>query len=169
MSAPHAVERGEVQCLVHSGYTSDHALHLVLRVEDAEQARAVLRTWLGSVTFADASERTQGVNIGFTYRGLEALQIPDALLRALTTCAPAFAEGAPLRATRHLGDAGASAPSGWEPMTRNLPGWVGLMSAFKTKYAAMLETGLTLAVSRDQIRTVRSVSALWLNSMRSST
>ena len=118
MSAARTVDRGEVQGLVHSGYTSDHALHLVLRVEDATLARAVLRAWLseGKVTFADANERAQGVNIGFTYRGLEALQIPDALLRALSTRAPAFAGGAPLRATLRLGDAGDSAPSGWEPM-----------------------------------------------------
>ncbi len=118
MNAPRPLERGEVQRLALSGYTSDHALHLVLRVEDAALARAVLRAWLreGRFTFADASERSQGINIGFTYRGLEALQIPDELLRALSTRAPAFAEGAPLRATLRFGDAGDSAPSGWQPM-----------------------------------------------------
>ena len=118
MNAPRSVERGEVQRLALSGYTSDHALHLVLRVEDAAAARAALRAWLseGRVTFGDARGRSRGIDVGFTYRGLEALRIPDELLRALSTRAPAFAEGAPLRATRRLGDAGDSAPAGWEPM-----------------------------------------------------
>lgn len=108
----------EVQRLAYSGYGSDHALHLVLRVEDAALARAVLRGWLDSVTFADAGRAAGGINIGFTYRGLEALQVPDELLRALATRAPAFTAGAPVRATRHLGDAADSAPARWLPMFR---------------------------------------------------
>ena len=115
MKAPREVRLAEVQRLAYSGYGSDHALHLLLRVEDAAPARAVLRGWLGRVTFADEGQRLQGLNIGFTYRGLEALQLADELLRALSARAPAFAEGAPLRATRHLGDAADSAPARWLP------------------------------------------------------
>jgi deferrochelatase/peroxidase EfeB/predicted acylesterase/phospholipase RssA len=111
--------RGEVQRLALFGYSKAQcSLHLVLKVKEAQPARAFL-AWLlrtDAVTFSEGNGARGGVNIGFTYRGLEMLGLADGYLRELRAKAPAFSEGAPARAARKLGDAGESSAERWEPM-----------------------------------------------------
>ena len=58
------------------------------------------------------------VSLGLSFRGLEALNVPDGYLHVFRRLSPAFAEGAPARAVRHLGDIGASAPGFWDEAFR---------------------------------------------------
>jgi len=109
--------RKEVQRLAVLGYSkAECSRHLILKVADADKARAFLAELLSrnELTFSDAKVDC-GINVGFTFRGLEAVRLPDRYLRELRTKAPAFSEGARARAARRLGDAGASAAERWEP------------------------------------------------------
>jgi deferrochelatase/peroxidase EfeB/predicted acylesterase/phospholipase RssA len=106
----------EVQRLAVFGYSKAHcSLHLVLKVKEAPLAREFLAWLLNEVTFG-CGNRSAGVNIGFTYRGLQALGLPDGYLRELETKAYAFSQGASARAARKLGDAGESSAERWEPV-----------------------------------------------------
>jgi len=113
----------QVQRLALRGYNFDCSSHLVLEVIDAAKAReflgALLRTQ-SLLAFCEPEDKRPerddkhevAVSIGFTYRGLEALGLPDRFLNELRAKAPAFCEGAPARAAEYLGDAGPSAVRG---------------------------------------------------------
>jgi deferrochelatase/peroxidase EfeB/predicted acylesterase/phospholipase RssA len=121
-------QKRQVQRLALRGYDFDASSHLVLEIEDASHARKFLGSVLREqdwLTFGerdrlrkDGSEddREPAVSIGFTYRGLQALGVPDRYLNELRVKAPAFCEGAPARAALRLGDAGPCAAEQWEPM-----------------------------------------------------
>ena len=137
----------QVQRLALTGYDFNHAVHLVLRVkhairkpgaagqewdankqrEAAERARtaaARAREFLTELlqredlTFGDRARGDEAINVGFTYRGLEALELSERYLKELAVKAPAFRQGAPARAARHLGDFGASAAERWDGVFR---------------------------------------------------
>jgi deferrochelatase/peroxidase EfeB len=55
-----------------------------------------------------------GFDIGFTFRGLQKLKIEPKLLDVFRKKSPAFSDNAFLRASRHLGDTGESAPEHWQ-------------------------------------------------------
>ena len=55
------------------------------------------------------------VDIGLTFEGLKQLKLPASLLDVVRTKAPAFSQGALLRAGQFLGDAGTSDPCTWKP------------------------------------------------------
>ena len=121
-------QKPQVQRLALSGSDFDCSCHLVLEVKDASDARQFLQRVLRSrdgVTFGERdrvrkdggeSDREPAVSIGFTYRGLQALGVPDRYLNELRVKAPAFCEGAPARAALRLGDAGPCAAEQWQPM-----------------------------------------------------
>jgi len=121
-------QKRQVQRLALSGSDFDFSCHLVLEVEDASNARKFLESVLrkpDSVTFGERDrvrkddcedDRDPAVSIGFTYRGLQALGLPDRYLNELRLKAPAFCEGAPTRAALRLGDTGSCAAERWEPM-----------------------------------------------------
>lgn len=95
--------------------------HLVLRVSPGKGGRALLglRRFVAAIrepSFGvDAPNASLlQVTLGFTWRGLQALGVPRPYLRTFARLAPAFAEGAPLRAAR-LGDSGPSSPTRWRP------------------------------------------------------
>jgi deferrochelatase/peroxidase EfeB/predicted acylesterase/phospholipase RssA len=115
-----ALSKEEVQRLALSGYDRHCSLHLVLEVRDAEKVRKLLGDLLDAkrVTFGDSDHVSNAINVGFTYRGLEALGLPERYRKQLLKKAPAFCEGAPARAARRLGDAGESAAECWEPTFR---------------------------------------------------
>lgn len=122
MNAPrwHDSIKPQVQRLALSGYDTDFARHLVLKVTGPGQARDFLANLLrdGDVTFGDRGREDVagrcGINIGFTYRGLQALGVAPRVLAVLADKSPAFADGAVQRASRCLGDSGESAPDRWE-------------------------------------------------------
>jgi deferrochelatase/peroxidase EfeB/predicted acylesterase/phospholipase RssA len=121
-------QKPQVQRLALSGSDFDCSCHLVLEVKDASNARKFLGSVLreqGGVAFGERDRirkdggedgREPAVSIGFTYRGLQALGVPDRYLNELRVKAPAFCEGAPARAALRLGDAGPCAAERWEPM-----------------------------------------------------
>jgi deferrochelatase/peroxidase EfeB/predicted acylesterase/phospholipase RssA len=121
-------QKREVQRLALRGYDFDASSHLVLEVDDASHARKFLATVLreeGWLTFGERDrvrrdggedDREPAVSIGFTYRGLQALGVPDRYLNELRIKAPAFCEGAPSRAALRLGDTGPCAAERWEPV-----------------------------------------------------
>lgn len=93
--------------------------HLILRVADPPAARAALAAMTNGdrssphITSArppsDDNHQSWCLNLGITYHGLQALQVPTT---SLDTFPPEFRQGMPARAAR-LGDIGASAPAGW--------------------------------------------------------
>jgi deferrochelatase/peroxidase EfeB len=108
------LERDDIQGLVFSGYARrPHARYFFLRFPEAGAAAWLSRV-IPRVTSADRQERTasRSLNLAFTASGLGRLWLPES---ALATFPPEFLQGmaAPER-VRALGDAGASAPAGWE-------------------------------------------------------
>lgn len=94
-------------------------LHLLHRVQPGKGDEALhhLGLMLRHVPLTTGEEPlVSGLHctVGFTYRGLEALRLPAAYLRVFSRLAPAFKQGAPLRAVQ-LGDTGESAPAYWSP------------------------------------------------------
>jgi hypothetical protein len=109
----------QVQALLLRPSHASAVVHLVLRVTPGRggEALQVLKTMRldAPLTLGDAKPAA-GIHCtwGFTYRGLEALGMPDAYLRIFSRLAPAFKQGAPARAAQ-LGDTGPSASSLWHP------------------------------------------------------
>jgi len=126
MTAPPADPvKAEVQRLVVYSYTLNRSRHFVLQVIDPVAARDFLAGIVDKGLITNASLDDNDVqslkkdgfcplNIGFTYRGLEKLQLREPYLRVFQEKAKAFAEGAFLRAARRLADTGPSAAERWE-------------------------------------------------------
>jgi deferrochelatase/peroxidase EfeB len=113
----------QVQRLIVYGYKQNRSRHFVLRVERPTEARKFIGDLIPHVTYAaNKSEDLKltlergdvPINIGFTFRGLEALELPKVYRRVFQEKAEAFAEGAAPRAGRRLADTGASATPCWE-------------------------------------------------------
>ncbi len=107
-----------VQGLALTGYDSDFARHFILGVVDADAARRFVGAMLAQDRFSFGPARDPEskplVDIGFTYRGLEALNLPARLLGVLAARSPSFASGVARQALERLGDCGASAVDGWD-------------------------------------------------------
>jgi deferrochelatase/peroxidase EfeB len=121
--APINLREAQIQRLVVSGFRFQHACHFILTIRHAAAARHWLRQLVDHVTIADGAERTDsaeahdrkpGVNIAFTWRGLEKLGLAGRYMEVLAEKAPAFAQGATLRAAQRLGDTGDSDAEFWE-------------------------------------------------------
>ena len=109
------------QRLVISGHGQSAAAFAVLKVEDDHAARRWLRSRIPYVTFGlrdpqaiPAGPPATEFGIGFTYRGLQALDLKDEYMSQFRRMAPAFFEGVGTRAAQRLGDSGASAVETWE-------------------------------------------------------
>ena len=123
MSARRRPEKADVQRLVVYPCEQKRSRQLILRVKDPAKARSFLRALVQQRLITDASlpaDKARGpqLNIGFTFHGLRALGLDRRYLRVFQEKAPAFAEGAPRRAGRHLADTAASAAKGWEKSFR---------------------------------------------------
>jgi deferrochelatase/peroxidase EfeB len=122
-------QKAEVQRLALSGQVFDASCQFVLKVHVEHRAAACrfLSQVQKRVAFGERERGgTEGdkdgepcLSIGFTYRGLQALDVPDRYLEELRTKAPAFCEGAPARAAPRLGDSGPSAVERWESIYRS--------------------------------------------------
>ena len=86
--------------------------YLLLRIDDRRDGREMLRRLSGSIASAATFSAASGawLNVALTYRGLEALGVPET---SLATFAPEFRAGMAARAAV-LGDIGESAPEHWE-------------------------------------------------------
>ena len=89
------------------------ATYILLRIDDAEAGRELMRRLAGAVTPAAAPERAgydAFVTVALTYEGLKALRLPP---ESLETFPWEFRQGMAARA-KALGDVGESAPERWE-------------------------------------------------------
>jgi Dyp-type peroxidase family len=105
----------DIQGLVIRGYGMAYARFLLVQVLDAVAGRNLLEALLPEITTAvrwDGGKPPSTVNVGLTYRGLEALGLPRA---CLTSFPIEFVQGMRAR-SQLLGDAGRSAPEMWEPV-----------------------------------------------------
>jgi Dyp-type peroxidase family len=128
---PHTqrLEKAHIQNIVANGYDFHHSRYCVLSITQVDAARQFLRAlldggWVVSATASRAAaarlkaEHRCPVGIGFTFKGLQQLQLPSVYLRAFQDRAPAFAEGAYRRAAHRLADTGPSAAELWEASFR---------------------------------------------------
>nr|WP_315246469.1 hypothetical protein [uncultured Albidiferax sp.] len=122
--------RPHIQNLVANGFDTDLSRYFLLHVQQPAAARLFLRSLLDQGWVVHAHEARQQAKalhaqqrcpagIGFTYAGLKALELPTRYLRLVAEQAPAFAEGAPLRASHRLADTGPSAAALWEAPFRH--------------------------------------------------
>jgi len=117
------LREAEIQRLVVSGFRFQHACHYILTVSDPAAAKLWLRRLVEHITVADNAEATDtaeardrkpGVNIAFTYRGLEVLKLAGKYMDVFDDKAPAFVQGAAVRAAQRLGDTGDSDAEYWD-------------------------------------------------------
>jgi Dyp-type peroxidase family len=105
----------DIQGFVLRGYNLPVARYLFLRLEDAKRGRDLIGQLLGEITTGqrwDGGKPQVTLNIGFTYRGLEHLELP---LATLITFPVEFQQGMRQRA-EVLSDTGVNAPDRWDPL-----------------------------------------------------
>lgn len=125
IAPPDVPDKAEVQRLVPYGYALNCSRHFILRVTKADDARTFVGKLVAQDFITTASVHTAGVkklkdqghcaaNIGFTYRGLQKLELGVPYQRVFQEKATAFVEGASARAARRLADSGPSAAQCWD-------------------------------------------------------
>jgi Dyp-type peroxidase family len=110
---PADIDLADIQGNVLRGYTMPAAAYLFLRIIDVAKARALMARMLPQVVTAapwPGEAPATAMNVAFTFAGLQALELPDALLESFPA---AFRDGMAARADQH-GDRGPSAPATWE-------------------------------------------------------
>jgi deferrochelatase/peroxidase EfeB len=125
IAPPKVPDVAEVQRLIPYGYMLNRCRYFVLRVKKSAEARRFIGELIAQHVITSASVDTDGVmklrekrsrpaNIGFTFRGLEKLELEVPYLRVFEQKATAFVEGASARAARRLADSGPSASPCWD-------------------------------------------------------
>jgi Dyp-type peroxidase family len=117
----------DIQGFVLRGYNLPVARYLFLRLEDPKQARDLVRRLLSQITTGqrwDGGKPSSTLNIGFTFRGLQCLELP---LATLITFPVEFQQGMRQRAEL-LGDTGVNAPVRWDSVWRedHVHIWLGI-------------------------------------------
>lgn len=125
MIAGPALEKAEIQRLIACAVTRQYCRHFLLRVEDSKAARDFIGGLVAqglitsaSIECGEVDQLTKGrgcqVNVGFTFRGLQALELDERYLNVFREKVQAFVEGPAPRAASSLADTGANAPQHWE-------------------------------------------------------
>ena len=112
-AAARAVDYADVQGIVRFGYAHlTEACYLLLRVRDADAARAWLRDAPVTSAVALAQPPQSALQVAFTAPGLRALGVPDGVVSAFSL---EFVTGMgdDESRSRRIGDVGRNAPSGW--------------------------------------------------------
>jgi Dyp-type peroxidase family len=117
----------DIQGFVLRGYNLPVARYLFLRLEEAKQGRKLVHQLLGEITTGqrwDAGKPPVTLNIGFTFPGLERLELP---LATLITFPVEFQQGMKQRAEL-LNDTGVNAPDHWDPLWQegHVHVWLGI-------------------------------------------
>jgi len=117
----------DIQGFVLRGYNLPVARYLFLRFEDAHRARKLIGRLLSVVTTGqrwDGGKPESTMNIAFTHRGLQHLELPDAPLLSFPV---EFQQGMRHRAGI-LGDCGINSPDHWEGVWREgrVHAWIGV-------------------------------------------
>lgn len=116
------LDAAQIQRIVVSGYRAQWARHFVLAIEDSVQARRWLAAVAKEIKLSsnkdeyekNRDDKTESINVGLTYRGLQSLQLAAKYLWTFDVKAPAFTEGAYFRAARRLGDTAESDTDFWD-------------------------------------------------------
>lgn len=106
----------EVQRIVLKSDAWTESAHLVLSFPKGSYPLRFLHKLKAMAwpTSAKAEKAETQVSLGFSRRGLESAQVPQPVLALFALKSPAFAAGAALRASQHLGAGGRDAPSSWD-------------------------------------------------------
>ena len=117
----------DIQGFVLRGYSLPFGRYLFLHFEDAARARKLIGKLLPEITTGqrwDHGKPQSTVNIAFTHRGLEALDLPQATLLSFPV---EFQQGMKKRA-EILGDTGLNAPERWDDVWRDdrVHAWLGV-------------------------------------------
>jgi deferrochelatase/peroxidase EfeB len=124
-AAPKVPNSAEVQRLIPFGYVLNCSRHSVLQVRNPAASRGFIGELVARGYITDATVKKKDVaklkdngvcpaNIGFTFRGLEKLELGVPYQRVFQEKAKAFVKGAPARAAQRLADSGASAAQCWD-------------------------------------------------------
>ena len=107
---------------------TDDVQRLILRASKKQQVHHVFVKFLNSVAgkqfvlylvkrvtwMSDKLDNQRPeVSVGFSFKGLEAMNVPDGYLHIFRYLAPAYSQGAGVRAAEHLGDVRADATRFW--------------------------------------------------------
>jgi Dyp-type peroxidase family len=132
------------------------ATYILFRIDEKRAGRELMRR-LGEVVRSAADATGSGANtwvsVSLSYRGLEALGVPQ---DSLSSFAWEFRQGMAARA-RVLGDTGESSPEHWEPPLGS-PDVHVVLTALSTD-ARQLESALARA--RTAYRAFRGIEAIW--------
>jgi len=117
----------DIQGFVLRGYNMPVARYLFLRFEGAHRARTLIGKLLSQVTTGqrwDGGKPESTMNIAFTHRGLQHLELPDATLLSFPV---EFQQGMRHRAGI-LGDSGVNSPDRWDKIWRedHVHAWIGV-------------------------------------------
>jgi Dyp-type peroxidase family len=117
----------DIQGFVLRGYNLPVARYFLVHFEDAARGRKLVGRLLHEVTTGqrwDGAKPDSTLNIAFTHRGLEALELPAA---TLVTFPVEFQQGMKERAAV-LGDAGVNSPEHWDEVWREgrVHAWIGI-------------------------------------------
>lgn len=149
----------DIQGFVLRGYNLPVARYLFLRLEDAQRGRTLVSRLLNQITTGqrwDGGKPQSTLNIGFTFSGLQQLELP---LATLITFPVEFQQGMRHRAEL-LGDTGVNSPDHWDAVWRedHVHVWLGIngqsVEALDACQAAVLATldeagGATLVGTQD--------------------
>ena len=156
-TAPNALELDDIQSgALHPRPSPYAGRHLLLRIDDREAGRELVRRLHGIVDAGRPSAAPAAgawLTVAFTYRGLEALGVPEASLESF---APEFKEGMAARAAI-LGDVGDNSPANWEkPLgTRDVHVALAVLSPDASRLEAVAEQ------ARRGYRDLRGVEVIW--------
>lgn len=126
-----------VQSLVLRAPQADAVAHVVAHIPAGRSQKALHLLGQLPVSFGlHAVEPALRVSLGFSFAGLQALQLPQGYQRIFHRLAPAFHQGA-VRRSVHLGDSGASAAPRWQqPFSQDqahvVISWHGTAQAART-------------------------------------
>jgi Dyp-type peroxidase family len=111
------LDLADIQGNILRGYRSPVARYVFLRFGDATKGRSLIEAITHEITTSvewDGGMPPSTVNVAFTWRGLEALDLPPEALAAFPLD---FRQGL-LERARMLGEVGPSDPDHWEPLWR---------------------------------------------------
>jgi Dyp-type peroxidase family len=117
----------DIQGFVLRGYNLPMARYLFLRLEGAKRGRTLVHRLLSQITTGqrwDGDKPQSTLNIGFTFGGLQRLELP---LATLITFPVEFQQGMRHR-SELLGDTGVNSPTHWDPLWReeDVHVWLGI-------------------------------------------
>lgn len=121
------LDETDIQGFVLRGYTFPVARYLFLEISNAEGGRKLVASLLDSITTGenwDEGKPPSTLNIGFTFKGLEKLDLPPASLISFPV---EFVQGMKARG-EILCDTGKNAPENWDGIWRDgsVHTWVGV-------------------------------------------